>query len=106
MNKQVALALWSKAQEVATHYSNPDRDRNQGAETFTVESARPTSEHVALVTYLKSSGKRALALFYYIPAKERWEYLFPTDSHLLGLEGIGKAKARIEAQNFEHNFSA
>ena len=106
MNKQVALKLWDKAQEVATHYSNPDRSRNQGAETFTVESARPTSEHIALVTYLKSSGKRALALFYYIPAKETWCYFFPTDSHLLGLEGIGKAKARIEAQNFEHNFSA
>jgi hypothetical protein len=62
VNKQVALALWSKAQEVATHYSNPDRSRNQGAETFIVESAdRPPS----MLPLLRTSNR---------PASAHWRY--------------------------------
>jgi hypothetical protein len=73
-----------------------------------VESARPTSEHVALVTYLKSTGKRALALFYYIPAKQSLVGILcsPQTRTCSGWKASAKAKARIEAQNFEHNFRA
>ena len=101
MNKQVAIHLKEKAEEVAKAFSNPNRDHNHTNEEFSVKSVRPLS---AAVIYKKTSGKLALALFYYIPAKTRWEYFFPTDSHILGLSQIPQLKHNIEEYNYSANF--
>ena len=104
MNKQVAIHLKEKAEEVAKVISNPNRDHNHTNEEFSVKSVRPLSDHMAAVIYKKTSGKLALALFYYIPAKTRWEYFFPTDSHILGLSQIPQLKHNIEEYNYSANF--
>jgi hypothetical protein len=103
LNKQVAQELAHHAQVVATRFSQPDRAKNFGGETFTVREIRPLSEYVAAVFYLKSTGKLALALFYYIPGQSRWEYFFPTDSHLLALPAIPHLKAEVEKYNYQFN---
>ena len=104
MNKQVAIHLKEKAEEVAKAFSNPNRDHNHTNEEFSVKSVRPLSDHMAAVIYKKTSGKLAVALFYYIPAKTRWEYFFPTDSHILGLYQIPQLKHNIEEYNYSANF--
>ena len=104
MNKEVAIHLKSRAEEVAKTFSNPDREHNHTGEVFSVKSVRPLSDHMAAVIYKKTSGKLALALFYYIPAKTRWEYFFPTDSHILGLPQIPQLKHNIEEYNYSANF--
>ena len=104
MNKDTAKALAAKAEEISQQYSNPNRKYNYGQESFTLESIIPHSDQVATVVFLKSSGKRAAALFYYIPAKKVWRYWFPTDSHVAGLQGFREVKLQIEQQNFQQNF--
>lgn len=104
MKKSTALQLKDKADKVGKDFSNPNRELNKSGESFEVKSIRPLSDHMAAVLYIKSSGKLALALFYYIPAKERWEYFFPTDSHILGLNGFTELKQKVEAFNFDANF--
>lgn len=102
--KATAIQLKDKATKVGRDFSNPDRELNKTGESFKVKSIRPLSDHMAAVIYIKSSNKLALALFYYIPAKERWEYFFPTDSHILGLSGFTELKQKVEEFNFDANF--
>ena len=104
MKKSTAIQLKDKATKVGRDFSNPDRELNKTGESFKVKSIRPLSDHMAAVIYIKSSNKLALALFYYIPAKERWEYFFPTDSHILGLSGFTELKQKVEEFNFDANF--
>ena len=104
MKKQVAQALQRKAEEIAMHFSSPTRALNHTGETFTVERVKILSEHMAVSVFRKSSDKLALALLYYIPAKERWEYFFPTDSHLLAFGQVAHLKEQIEDYNYKHNF--
>lgn len=99
MRKGVTAKLLSRAKEVAEWYSKPDRDHNYGSELFSVGEVRILSEHRALVIYEKSSGLRVMADFIYIPAKDRWMYYIPTDSHLLNLERLVEAKYAVEQHN-------
>lgn len=101
MKAQVADQLRTKADEIARHFSNPDRAHNGNNETFAVARIKVLSEHCAATVFLKSSGKLALAVLYYLPAKSRWEYFFPTDSHLLGLGQFAALKEQIEDHNFK-----
>ena len=103
MNKQVAIDLIAHAEEVARRFSHTDRAKNVSDESFSIKEIRPLSEHMATVFYLKSSGKLAMAIFYYIAGQSRWEYFFPTDSHLLGLSELTKLKAEVEKFNFKYN---
>ena len=105
MNKQVAKELKACAEEVALRFSNSDRPRNTNAETFQVDHIKPLSESVAVVRFLKSTGKYGLAVFYYIrTTPPKWMYFFPTDSHLLGFQRLADMKLAIEEQNWERNF--
>jgi hypothetical protein len=105
VNKQVALKLKEKAEEIATRFSNPQRDYNGQQETFEVGKIIPLSETTAIVIFDKSSGKRALAFLYYIRASDGyWLYFFPSDSHLLGLQRLSEEMRKVEEFNFKFNF--
>ena len=66
MNRDIALKLVEKAEEVAKHYSNPDREFNFNKETFTVAKIKPLSELTALIFFDKTGGKKAIAFAYWM----------------------------------------
>lgn len=98
MNDKMADKLAVKAEEIAQQYSNPDREMNYNQETFEVSQVIPLSEHTAAVVYTKNTGKKAVAFFHLI--KEYWDYFFPTDGHIIGMEAFGKVKLKIEMGNY------
>lgn len=102
MKKNLAISLREKASEVAHVFSNPHREYNPNSEIFEVEKIDALSESVAGVTFLKSTGKRALAYFFFV--KNDWRYYFPTDSHILGMQAFAELKKKIEVSNFQENF--
>ena len=104
MKKEFAISLYDYVQEVAKIFSNPDRDKNYSNETFVFEQIRPLSDVTASVVFRKSSGKKAVAFFYYINSGTgKWQYFFPSDSHILGMKDFGRLKQEIEEFNFDKN---
>lgn len=104
IKKEIAIELYKKVQEVAKIFSNPDRDKNYNNEVFEFEQIRPLSDFSAAVVFRKSSGKKAVAFFYYINSGYgMWKYFFPSDSHILGMEHFGQLKQQIEEFNFDKN---
>ena len=104
MKKEIAIKLREKAEEISRQYSNPEREFNPNHETFTVARIQPLSEMVACVTFLKSSGKKSLALFYYLNSSNGyWQYFFPTESHLYGLQKFPRLLQQLEEENFKQN---
>ena len=106
MTKDLARALRAKAVEVGGLFSRPDRAKNPGGETFSLIDLRPLSEATAVAYYRKAPSKKlALAFFYYLNAGHpRWEYFFPTDSHVLGMGKVADLLTGIEHNNFPLNF--
>lgn len=102
MEKQIAIKLKKKAEEVARIYSNPDREYNPYGEIFKIDRIIALSGRTAAVSYLKNSGKRAAVFFHYV--KNYWEYFFPTDSHIIGMLAFPEIKKKIEEDNFDKNF--
>jgi hypothetical protein len=102
MQKQMALKLNAKAQEVARMFSQ-ERGGNVLNETYEVEKVEVLSECTACVTFFKRpTGKKAVAWFYYINsrAKPRWEYFFVTYSHLVGLNRVSRTLYDVEQHNY------
>lgn len=102
MRKTLAISLRKKASEVAHIFSDPNREYNPTGEVFEVERIDALSESAAGVVFKKSSGKRALAYFFYV--KNDWRYYFPTDSHILGMQAFAELKKKVEVLNFKENF--
>lgn len=107
MNKNIAIELKSFVEEVANRFSIKERSGNVSNESFFVQEIIPTSDHTAICVFEKTSGKRAIAFFYYIPkgVSFGWKYFFPTDSHLSGFKAFEYYKFEIERYNFKHNFT-
>jgi len=104
MNKNIAIALQEKAQGVAILYSKKDRDKNYDQDDFFLEKITPLSEYTAIATYNKTSGKKAIAFFYWLSQAEgRWEYFFPKESHVHGMRQVEKYLREIEQHNFPIN---
>lgn len=103
MNKDIAFRLREYALEVGQIYSNPDRERNYSKETFKINEILPLSEYTAVVIYLKDGGKHAMAFFYYT-MNGRWNYFFPSDSHINGMEKLKDILWSVEKYNFSKNF--
>jgi len=100
MKLELVKKLEMKAEEVAKTFSNENRALNNNSENFEVQSIRPLSDTVALVSYKKSSGKFALALFLYINSSyNNWTYCFPTDSHFWGLHNFLKSDNYLITMN-------
>lgn len=106
MNKTIAIELDKKTAEVAANFSRKNREMNFNSEEFFVERIVPTSEHTATVIFKKTSNKKGLAFFYYIPngASKGWKYFFPTDSHIIGMRAFEFYKLLAEDENYQHNF--
>ena len=108
MEKQTALLLRKRANEVAEMFSSKSRAGNVNGETFSIAKIRPLSDLTACVIFDKHpGGKKAVAWFYYIAskAKPRWEYFFVSYSHLVGLERVQYVLESIEVHNYELNFN-
>lgn len=105
MKKEHAKSLLEAAKQTAKNYSRPDRERNAVAqETFEVDRIVPLSESTAAVIFLKNTGKRAVAFFFYLPPPWGWRHIFASDSHILGMEAFGKHKLEVEEHNYAYNF--
>jgi len=101
MRKDLAIRLKARADEIASNFSKPDRERNFNKETFDVAEIRPLSDTTATVIFRKNTGKLALAFLYWLNATGgRWEYFFPTDSHVAGMESIRPLLQEIERANY------
>ena len=103
MKKHIAIKLRERAEDVAFMFSMPDRKQNITEESFTLSDIKPLSDATAVVTYLKNTGKKACAFFYYLYTYDKWNYFFPTDSHILGMEKFGETKLDVESQNYPLN---
>jgi hypothetical protein len=106
LERQTAILLRKRALEVAEMFSNKARGGNKNGETFHVRETIVLSDLTACVVFDKSSGKQAVAWFYYIPshARPRWEYFFVGYSHLVGLERVANILHDIEQHNYLLNF--
>jgi len=106
MNKSVATELQDFTETIAERFSNIDRVGNLSNEKFDVEEIIPTSDHTAVVNFVKTKGKVAVAFFYYINKgkSKGWKYFFPTDSHLNGFQAFLFYKLEAERRNYSKNF--
>ena len=104
MTKDTARALRARAEDVAKKFSYPDRKHNVNGESFKVHDIILLSAQTALVTYEKTTGKRAIAFFYHIMKQERWEYFFLGAQHMLNLDKIPGLYMEVENHNFKYNF--
>jgi hypothetical protein len=106
MNKQVAIELQDFAEVIASRFSQTKRVGNINNETFSVEEVIPISDHSAVINFVKSSGKVAVAFCYYITKgrSKGWKYFFPTDSHVSGFQAFFIYKTQAERRNFSKNF--
>ena len=109
MNKQIAIELQTQAELVCKRFSNPEREMNFNNEVFEIDEIIPTSDHTAVIKFIKTpTNKIGLAFFYYIPNgfSKGWKYFFPTDSHINGMKGLEFIKFEIERSNYCKNFLA
>lgn len=104
MNKKLVYELHAKAKQIAKQYSNHQRENNYNAEIFKVIDIIPKSETTATITFLKSSGKLAFAFAFYINCNGGyWDYFFPTESHIIGMQKLPSMIERIDKFNFQKN---
>ena len=107
MNKQIAIELKNQAELVCKIFSNPNREMNFNNELFKIDEIIPTSDHTAVVKFIKTpTNKIGIAFFYYIPngKSKGWRYFFPTDSHITGMKALEFIKFEIERNNYKLNF--
>lgn len=103
MKKEFAYELEKEILNCEAIMSRPDRRTNYDQSVFKKETVIPLSETTALVIFSKSpSGKKAIAFFY---LNVRWNWFFPTDSHILGMMELNKYKVDIESLNYPQNFN-
>ena len=104
MNKQMAISLKETAQTTAKRFSSSERSRNANGETFTVEEVIPLSETTAVAFFLKNTGKKAIAFFYWVNIEEgKWYYFFPTESHIVGMNKLSAYLDKVDRFNFPLN---
>jgi hypothetical protein len=104
MNKELVKKLYQKAEEIATNFSNPERQNNFNKERFMVVGIEPLSETTAAITFLKNTNKLALAFAYYINSNQpHWDYFFPKESHIYGMQKLSQCLGKIEHHNFSKN---
>jgi hypothetical protein len=107
MQKQIAIELKQMVEKVCKRFSHKDREMNYNNETFNIQEIIPTSDHTAVVKFIKQpTNKIGIAFFYYIPngMSKGWKYFFPTDSHIAGMRALDWIKFEIERSNYKHNF--
>jgi hypothetical protein len=60
-------------------------------------------EVTAAVVFDKSTGKQAVAFYYYVNSRAhpRWEYFFITYAHLASLQHVAELLFEIEQHNYQ-----
>lgn len=106
MKKTQAIKLQGFAVEVAMRYSNSNREFNHNSETFDVSRITVLSDTTAVVYFKKSPGDKLAAAFFYWTngGGGRWNYFFPTDSHVIGMVNFKDKLLAVEQNNFPLNF--
>ena len=106
MQKTIAHELQEFAEEIARRYSNTNRVGNVNNESFEVQDVIPMSDHAAVINFVKSTGKIAVAFCYYITKgrSKGWKYFFPPDSHVSGFQAFFIYKTEAERKNYSKNF--
>jgi hypothetical protein len=106
MNKERAQELHEFAEVIAARFSQTNRVGNVNNESFAVDEVIPTSDHSAVINFVKSTGKIAVAFCYYINKgrSKGWKYFFPTDSHVNGFHSFLYYKLEAERRNYDKNF--
>ena len=111
MNKRIAQLLDEKAKEIESKYSQP-RPNNPQFEKFFLRKIKILSEYSAALLFKKSSGKFALTFCYWVSIGKRkddinpngyWQYFFPKDSHMRGMEQLPGLLSMVEEKNFPKN---
>jgi hypothetical protein len=104
MRKDLVISLTKKAQEIADNFSNKERPNNQNKEVFIVAGIKPLSETTAEITFMKNTGKLAIAFAYHINMNGgEWKYFFPTESHIIGMQRMSACLYTIDEHNFKQN---
>lgn len=101
MKKQLVYELHAKAEQIAEIYSNHQRAKNYNNENFKVVDIVPQSETTATITFLKNTGKLALAFAFF--KNGCWDYFFPTESHIIGMLKLPEMLNRVDQYNFKRN---
>tara|TARA_B100000780_G_scaffold279102_1_gene255584 strand:- start:355 stop:675 length:321 start_codon:yes stop_codon:yes gene_type:complete len=106
MNRQIAKELEKFSLVIAERFSRTDRDLNTNNESFKVDEVIPTSDHTAVINFVKTTGKVGVAFCYYIARgkSKGWKYFFPTDSHINGFSAFLYYKLEAERKNYSKNF--
>lgn len=104
MKKKLKLELKVFADDLAKKYSNTQRAKNYDDDFFYVIDYEILSEYTAIVVFGKSSGKKAMALVWYIEAGTGgfFQYFFPKDQHINAFDRgeIYKKYKEISNYNF------
>lgn len=104
MKKEMVIKLHAKAEEIATNYSNPNRENNTNKEVFVVVGINPLSETTAAITFMKNTNKMALAFAHFINSKGGyWDYFFPQESHIYGMQKLPELLHKVDKYNFKQN---
>jgi len=85
MEKIVAELLKKKVDEVIKNFSNVHRKHNTNSESYSLDRIVALGESSACALFNKSSGKKALAFFFYVKGMNYWSYFFVSYVILLGL---------------------
>ena len=105
MQKQIAEKLAEAIKRAEVFFSSPERAKNPNHETFKAKDLKPLSDFTAAIVFEKNTGKQAVAFFYYVDSNGGyWQYFFPKDSHILGMDMFGRIKQEIEEFNYPKNF--
>lgn len=106
MKKEQARALWQHAHKVAANFSRQDREFNYNNETFSVHSVEVLSDSTAAVYFKKEPTKKMAVIFCYWTngGGGRWNYFFPTDSHVVGMTNFKDKLIAVERHNYPLNF--
>lgn len=104
MRKELVYELHAKAEQIAMVFSNPNREHNNNKETFAVIGIKPKSETTAVILFMKNTGKLALAFAYYLnQSGGKWQYFFPTESHIIGMGKVANSLNSVDEYNFKKN---
>jgi hypothetical protein len=101
VRKEIAQNLRKRAEEVAERYSQPGERSRAAKEGLKVDAIEPLSDNAAAVIFIKDTGIRTVALFFYLSHSETWNYLFPTDGHTLGFSEFPRIRREVEKLNIE-----
>jgi hypothetical protein len=102
MNNETIKSLLDEVKKTEQIFSDSDRGKNYGDETFIASKIVIASSDTAIVLFEKSKSKKlSMMVFDYIYSSNGgfWKSYFPKDSHILAYDKIKEWKYHIEDHN-------